>query len=35
MPETTLCLLKNNNRILLPRKKRGVGAGNYYGISGK
>lgn len=27
MIETTLCLLRKDNKILLPRKKRGVGAG--------
>ena len=29
MIETTLCLLRKDNKILLPRKKRGVGAGKF------
>ena len=33
--ETTLCLLKKNNDILLAMKKRGFGEGKYNGIGGK
>lgn len=33
--ETTLCLLKKNNKILLAMKKRGFGAGKYNGVGGK
>ena len=35
MIETTLCLLRKDNKILLPRKKRGVGAGKFNGVGGK
>ena len=33
--ETTLCLLKKDNSILLAMKKRGFGSGKYNGIGGK
>ena len=33
--ETTLCLLKRDNKILLAMKKRGFGEGKYNGIGGK
>lgn len=33
--ETTLCLLRRNNEILLAIKKRGFGAGKYNGVGGK
>lgn len=33
--ETTLCLLKEDNRILLAMKKRGFGEGRYNGVGGK
>ncbi len=33
--ETTLCLLKKDNQILLALKKRGFGEGKYNGIGGK
>lgn len=33
--ETTLCLLKRNNEILLAMKKRGFGTGKYNGVGGK
>ena len=33
--ETTLCLLKKENKILLAMKKRGFGEGKYNGIGGK
>jgi len=33
--ETTLCLLKNDNQILLAMKKRGFGEGKYNGVGGK
>lgn len=33
--ETTLCLLKRHNEILLAMKKRGFGEGKYNGIGGK
>ena len=33
--ETTLCLLKKENAILLAMKKRGFGAGKYNGVGGK
>lgn len=33
--ETTLCLLKNKNEILLAMKKRGFGEGKYNGVGGK
>lgn len=33
--ETTLCLLKRDNKILLAMKKRGFGKGKYNGIGGK
>lgn len=33
--ETTLCLLKKENSILLAMKKRGFGAGKYNGVGGK
>ncbi len=33
--ETTLCLLKRENEILLAMKKRGFGTGRYNGIGGK
>lgn len=33
--ETTLCLLKRNNEILLAMKKRGYGEGKYNGVGGK
>lgn len=33
--ETTLCLLKNKNEILLAMKKRGFGEGRYNGVGGK
>jgi mutator protein MutT len=33
--ETTLCLLKKENKILLGMKKRGFGVGKYNGIGGK
>ena len=35
MLETTLCLLKKDNRILLAMKKRGFGEGKYNGVGGK
>ena len=35
MMETTLCLLKKDNKILLPRKKRGLGEGKFNGVGGK
>ena len=35
MLETTLCLLKKDNKILLAMKKRGFGEGKYNGIGGK
>ena len=35
MLETTLCLLKKNNKILLAMKKRGFGEGKYNGVGGK
>lgn len=33
--ETTLCLLKKDNQILLAMKKRGFGEGKYNGVGGK
>ena len=33
--ETTLCLLKQDNNILLAVKKRGFGEGKYNGVGGK
>ena len=33
--ETTLCLLKRDNEILLALKKRGFGEGKYNGVGGK
>lgn len=33
--ETTLCLLKRNDEILLAMKKRGFGTGKYNGVGGK
>ncbi len=33
--ETTLCLLKREDKILLAMKKRGFGAGKYNGVGGK
>lgn len=33
--ETTLCLLRRDNEILLAMKKRGYGVGNYNGVGGK
>lgn len=33
--ETTLCLLKKDNEILLAMKKRGFGEGRYNGVGGK
>ena len=33
--ETTLCLLKKDNKILLALKKRGFGEGKYNGVGGK
>ncbi len=33
--ETTLCLLKCDNKILLAMKKRGFGEGKYNGVGGK
>lgn len=33
--ETTLCLLKSENEILLAMKKRGFGEGKYNGVGGK
>ena len=33
--ETTLCLLKKDNKILLAMKKRGFGEGKYNGVGGK
>lgn len=33
--ETTLCLLKRNDEILLAMKKRGFGEGKYNGVGGK
>ena len=33
--DTTLCLLKKENKILLARKKRGFGEGKFNGIGGK
>lgn len=33
--ETTLCLLKKENQILLAMKKRGFGTGKYNGVGGK
>ena len=35
MIETTLCLLKKGNNILLAMKKRGFGKGKYNGVGGK
>ena len=35
MLETTLCLLKKDNQILLAKKKRGFGKGKYNGVGGK
>jgi adenylosuccinate synthase len=35
MLETTLCLLKRDNKILLAKKKRGFGEGKYNGVGGK
>ena len=35
MLETTLCLLKKENEILLAMKKRGFGEGKYNGVGGK
>ena len=35
MLETTLCLLKRDNQILLAMKKRGFGEGRYNGVGGK
>lgn len=35
MLETTLCLLKKDNEILLAMKKRGFGIGKYNGVGGK
>lgn len=33
--ETTLCLLRRENKILLAMKKRGFGTGKYNGVGGK
>lgn len=33
--ETTLCILKKGNKILLAKKKRGFGTGKYNGVGGK
>lgn len=33
--ETTLCLLKRDDKILLAMKKRGLGEGKYNGVGGK
>lgn len=33
--ETTLCILKKDNKILLAKKKKGFGEGKYNGIGGK
>ncbi len=33
--ETTLCLLKRDNEVLLAMKKRGFGEGKYNGVGGK
>ena len=33
--ETTLCILKKDNKILLAKKKRGFGTGKYNGVGGK
>ena len=33
--ETTLCLFKKDNQILLAMKKRGFGTGKYNGVGGK
>lgn len=33
--ETTLCLLRKNDKILLAMKKRGFGEGRYNGVGGK
>lgn len=33
--ETTLCILKKDNEILLAMKKRGFGEGKYNGVGGK
>lgn len=33
--ETTLCILKQNDQILLAMKKRGLGEGRFNGIGGK
>jgi len=33
--ETTLCLLRRNEEILLAMKKRGFGEGKYNGVGGK
>ncbi len=33
--ETTLCLLRKDDKILLARKKRGFGEGKYNGVGGK
>ncbi len=35
MLETTLCLLKKDNKILLAMKKKGFGEGKYNGVGGK
>ena len=35
MLETTLCLLKKDNKVLLAMKKRGFGEGKFNGIGGK
>jgi mutator protein MutT len=35
MLETTLCLLKKEDKILLAMKKRGFGEGKYNGVGGK
>ena len=35
MLETTLCLLKKENKILLAMKKRGFAQGKYNGVGGK
>ena len=33
--ETTLCILRKENQILLAMKKRGFGKGKYNGVGGK
>ena len=33
--ETTLCILRKDNQILLALKKRGFGTGKYNGVGGQ